>query len=55
VLILLRQAPDAADRATIENLVGLLWDLGLALGHSVRTLDECHAEAARDVTVLTSM
>jgi [protein-PII] uridylyltransferase len=55
VLILLKQAPNEADRATIENLVGLLWDLGLALGHSVRTLDECREEAARDVTVLTSM
>jgi [protein-PII] uridylyltransferase len=55
VLILLKQAPDAADRETIENLVGLLWDLGLALGHSVRTLDECREEAERDVTVLTSM
>jgi [protein-PII] uridylyltransferase len=55
VLILLRQAPNEADRATIENLVGLLWDLGLTLGHSVRTLEECREEAARDVTVLTSM
>jgi [protein-PII] uridylyltransferase len=53
VLILLKQAPDDADRATIENLVGLLWDLGLALGHSVRTLDECREEAERDITVLT--
>ncbi|MGZ8253421.1 MAG: [protein-PII] uridylyltransferase [Burkholderiaceae bacterium] len=55
VLILLTQAPSEADRATIENLVGLLWDLGLALGHSVRTIEECREEAARDVTVLTSM
>jgi [protein-PII] uridylyltransferase len=55
VLILLKQAPDDDDRRTIETLVGLLWDLGLALGHSVRTLDECREEAARDVTVLTSM
>ena len=55
VLILLKQAPSEADRATIESLVGLLWDLGLAPGHSVRTLEECHEEAARDVTVLTSM
>ena len=55
VLILLKQAPNEADRATIENLVGLLWDLGLALGHSVRTIEECREEAARDVTVLTSM
>jgi [protein-PII] uridylyltransferase len=55
ILILLKQAPDEADRVTIENLVGLLWDLGLALGHSVRTIEECREEAARDVTVLTSM
>jgi [protein-PII] uridylyltransferase len=55
VLILLKQAPDEADRGTIERLVGLLWDLGLALGHSVRTIEECREEAARDVTVLTSM
>jgi [protein-PII] uridylyltransferase len=55
VLILLKQSADDTDRATIEHLVGLLWDLGLALGHSVRTLEECHEEAARDVTVLTSM
>jgi [protein-PII] uridylyltransferase len=55
VLILLKQAPDEADRGTIERLVGLLWDLGLALWHSVRTIEECREEAARDVTVLTSM
>jgi [protein-PII] uridylyltransferase len=55
VLLLLKQAPDESDRITIENLVGLLWDLGLALGHSVRTLEQCREEAARDVTVLTSM
>jgi [protein-PII] uridylyltransferase len=55
VLILLKQPADEIDRITIENLVGLLWDLGLALGHSVRTLDDCREEAARDVTVLTSM
>ena len=55
VLILLKRAPDEQDRLTIENLVGLLWDLGLALGHSVRTLEDCREEAARDVTVLTSM
>jgi len=40
VLILLKQAPNDDDRAVIETLVGLLWDLGLALGQSVRTLEE---------------
>jgi [protein-PII] uridylyltransferase len=55
VLILLEHEPDAAERATIERLVGLLWDFGFALGHSVRTVDECRAEARADVTVLTSL
>ncbi len=55
VLILLNQPATEDDARTIENLVGLLWDLGLPLGHSVRTLDECLGEAARDITVLTSL
>jgi [protein-PII] uridylyltransferase len=55
VLILLEAAPRESERATIENLISLLWDLGLALGHSVRTVDECQSEARGDVTVLTSL
>jgi len=55
VLILLNQPATEDDARTIENLIGLLWDLGLPLGHSVRTLDECLGEAARDITVLTSL
>ncbi|HQR20168.1 MAG TPA: [protein-PII] uridylyltransferase [Burkholderiaceae bacterium] len=55
VLILLEQDADGPQRETIERLVSLLWDLGLTLGHSVRTLDDCEAEARADVTVLTSL
>ena len=55
VLILLERAPDDAERATIERLIGLLWDFGFALGHSVRTVEECRTEAAKDITVLTSL
>ena len=47
VLILLNQPATEDDARTIENLVSLLWDLGLPLGHSVRTLDECLDEARR--------
>ncbi len=43
------------DRERVEQLIGRLWDLGLHLGHSVRTVDECADEASRDVTVLTSL
>ena len=42
------------DARTIENLVSLLWDLGVPPGSSVRTLDECLDEAQRDITILTA-
>jgi [protein-PII] uridylyltransferase len=55
VLILLAHEPDAQDAARIERLVGVLWDIGLEAGHSVRTLEAC-AEAARaDITVETTL
>jgi len=53
VLVLLPdgQAADAA----VERFVGLLWDCGLEPGHSVRTVSQCVEEAAKDVTVDTSL
>ncbi len=55
VLILLQQAPDDAMREKLEQLVQLLWDLGLEIGHSIRTVDECLSESAADITVQTSL
>lgn len=40
---------------SIETLIGLMWDLGLNVGHSVRTLSECVTEAKKDITVQTSV
>jgi [protein-PII] uridylyltransferase len=55
VLILLPdQASDAA-RESVSDLVGQLWDVGLEIGHSVRTAAECVAEGAQDVTVQTNL
>ena len=55
VLLLLEQAPDPSATAKLEELVQLLWDLGLEIGHSIRTVDECLSEAAADITVQTSL
>jgi [protein-PII] uridylyltransferase len=53
ILVLL---PDGAKAgASIERFIHSLWDLGLEPGHSVRTVAECIEEAAKDVTVDTSL
>ncbi|RLJ65131.1 [protein-PII] uridylyltransferase [Sulfurisoma sediminicola] len=44
-----------AHRRAIEQLIGVLWDVGLEIGQSVRSVAECLAEAARDITVQTTL
>ena len=55
VLVLLQEPPSANLTSTIEELVGRLWDTGLELSHSVRTVAQCVEEATKDVTVMTSL
>jgi [protein-PII] uridylyltransferase len=55
ILILLPSTPDAALTAKLEMLIGRLWDVGLELSHSVRTIEQCLEEADRDVTVRTAL
>ena len=39
----------------IETFLALLWDLGLEIGHSVRTVKDCVAESRADITVATNL
>ena len=55
VLVLLPAEPGDAERGAIEAFVTACWDTGLEIGSSVRTVDECVAEAQRDVTVQTAL
>ena len=41
LLLLLHEAPDEALQRRIADFVGACWDLGLEVGHSVRSVDEC--------------
>ncbi|MDH3281149.1 MAG: [protein-PII] uridylyltransferase [Gammaproteobacteria bacterium] len=42
-------------RPFVEALLRFLWDIGLEVGHSVRTVDECVDEARTDLTVITNI
>ena len=41
--------------STIEKFITKLWDLGLQIGHSVRSIDECIEESKNDITVTTNL
>jgi [protein-PII] uridylyltransferase len=45
----------AETKAKLETFLGNCWDIGLELGHSVRTIAECVSEAAGDITIQTSL
>ncbi|MES2563696.1 MAG: [protein-PII] uridylyltransferase, partial [Pseudomonadota bacterium] len=55
LLILLPQPADAKVEGQLEHLIGALWDVGLEVGHSVRTVDECLALSEQDITVQTTL
>ena len=54
LLILLAGEPDTALQQRLQELVGLLWDIGLEVGHSIRTVAQCLEESA-DITVQTNL
>jgi [protein-PII] uridylyltransferase len=55
VLLLLPRDAGAETKSRLEALIGLFWDIGIEVGHSIRTVAECFAEAAADITVQTTL
>ncbi len=55
VLLLLPHEPDSGQQAAVETWVQACWDIGLEIGHSVRTIEACLAEADADITVETNL
>ena len=55
LLVLVEREPSGELREKLEQFVMFLWDVGLEVGHSVRTLAQCVEEATRDVTVVTNL
>ena len=55
LLLLLPGDPDSEQRGILEHWVQTCWDVGLEIGHSVRTVDACMSEADADLTIETNL
>ncbi len=55
VMLLLPGSFDKRGNESISAFVASLWDVGLEVGHSVRTVAQCLQEAKADLTVATTL
>jgi [protein-PII] uridylyltransferase len=55
IMILLRCDDHRCLGDSIELLLTFLWDIGLEVGHSVRTVEDCVREAEQDLSVATNL
>ena len=55
LLILLEKKPDKNLKTQISTFLTFLWDIGLEVGSSVRTVRDCVNEGRHDVTIMTNM
>ena len=55
ILVLIESEPTPREKEKLEALIGLFWDAGLEVGHSVRTIEGCVLAASGDITVQTSL
>lgn len=54
ILILLEHNKYTIHQKNIELFLTLLWDIGLKVGSSVRSLDECIVQAENNLSIITS-
>jgi len=55
VMVLLPKSEGAPWQADLERFLTFLWDIGLEVGHSVRTIDDCQKESLADISVATTL
>ncbi|WP_227369065.1 [protein-PII] uridylyltransferase [Halomonas sp. M20] len=55
LMVLLEREDDVPYREPLSAFITFLWDIGLEIGHSVRSLADCRREAEADVTVITNL
>ena len=55
LLLLSESNLSTGEQKKIEKFISLLWDLGLDIGHSVRTLEQAKKQARKDIFTMTNM
>ncbi len=55
IMVLLPKSDSADWQPEIEKFLTLLWDMGLEVGHSVRSIDDCQRESLADISVATTL
>jgi len=54
MLLLPDKLPESCE-PELSDFVTALWDVGLEIGHSARTVAQCHEQAIKDLTVATTL
>lgn len=55
LLVLLDESISEEPPQELSNFLTQLWDVGLEIGHSVRTVQECRQQAEQDITIATNL
>jgi [protein-PII] uridylyltransferase len=55
LLVLLDNSVSAQPPESLSQFLTQLWDIGLEIGHSVRTIAECRQQAEQDITIATNL
>jgi [protein-PII] uridylyltransferase len=55
IMVLLPKSDSADWQADIERFLTFLWDIGLEVGHSVRSIYDCQGESLADISVATTL
>jgi [protein-PII] uridylyltransferase len=55
IMVLLPKSDSSDWQRDIEKFLALLWDIGLEVGHSVRSIDDCQRESLADISVATTL
>ena len=55
LMILIDKKPSRQQQQQISEFLTFLWDIGLEVGHSVRTVKDCVREGKADVTVINQI